>query len=204
MFQVIVLAIVQGVTEFLPISSTAHLALVPWLFGWNDPGLAFDVALHVGTLVAVLLYFFKTWVNLLLVGFGRKSVFVTKDSSSRAGSDLIVNRALFWFLVVATIPAALAGWLFHEQAGSTWRHPVVVATALIIVALLMGWGEKISLQMKELHTVGLGDALVIGFSQAFALVPGVSRSGITITTALFRHLSRESAARFSFLQNMRK
>ena len=199
LLQVVVLGIVQGITEFLPISSTAHLTLIPWLLHWKDPGLTFDVALHVGTLVAVLLYFFKTWVNLVLLGLGGKPLFASSRNSSREESETDQNRALFWFLVVGTIPAAVAGWLFNDRAETTWRQPIVIASALILVALLMAWGEKVGRQLKELRSVGLADSLVIGFSQALALVPGVSRSGITITGGLFRNLTRETAARFSFL-----
>lgn len=198
LIEVIVLAAVQGITEFLPVSSTAHLALIPWLLRWNDPGLAFDVALHVGTLVAVLLYFLKEWVDLTLVGFGMKPVFASERSSGRA-PELGHNRALIWFLALATIPAGVAGWLFHKQVETTWRSPFIIAAAMILVALVMAWGEKAGRQQKGLESVGLADSLWIGFSQAIALVPGVSRSGITITGGLFRGLKRETAARFSFL-----
>src|ERR1019366_653936 len=104
-----------------------------------------------------------------------------------------------WFLVAGTIPAAVAGWLFQKQVETSWRHPVVIASAMILVAIVMAWGEKVGRQQKELRSVGLADSLWIGFSQALALVPGVSRSGITITGGLFRNLRRETAARFSFL-----
>ena len=205
--EVIVLAAVQGITEFLPISSTAHLALIPWLMRWNDPGLAFDVALHVGTLVAVLLFFLKTWVDFTLVGFGLKPFFASRQgnanpaatNASGAALELEQNRALIWFLAIATIPAGVAGWLFHEQVETTWRSPYIIAAAMILVALVMAWGEKAGRQEKGLESVGLTDSLWIGFSQALALVPGVSRSGITITAGLFRNLKRETAARFSFL-----
>ena len=199
LFQVIVLAVVQGITEFLPISSTAHLTLIPWLFHWKDPGLTFDVALHVGTLAAILLYFFKPWVDLLLLGCGMKPVFSPSNPASKAFIKTELSGALFWFLVLGTIPAAVAGWLFHEQVETSWRHPVVIASAMILVALVMAWGEKVGRQKKELGSVGLADSLWIGFAQALALVPGVSRSGITITGGLFRDLRRETAARFSFL-----
>ncbi|MBI4480906.1 MAG: undecaprenyl-diphosphate phosphatase [Acidobacteria bacterium] len=201
LWQAVVLAVAQGITEFLPISSTAHLVLFPWLFRWRDPGLAFDVALHVGTLGAVLLYFYKTWVDLLLLGLGRKPVFLRSDSSLQNSSrmDLDRHRALFWFLVLATIPAAVAGWLFEKQVATTLRSPVVVGCALIAVAIPMAWGEKVSRYRKDLHSVTLSDSLWVGVAQAFALIPGVSRSGITITAALFRDFRREAAARFSFL-----
>lgn len=198
LIEVIVLAAVQGITEFLPVSSTAHLALIPWLLGWHDPGLAFDVALHVGTLVAVLLYFLKEWVDLTLVGFGLKPVFASGRNSGQA-NEFGYNRALIWFLAIATVPAGLAGWLFHKQVETTWRSPFIIAAAMILVALVMAWGEKAGRQEKGLESVGLADSLWIGFSQAIALVPGVSRSGITITSGLFRGLKRETAARFSFL-----
>ena len=201
LWQAVVLAVAQGITEFLPISSTAHLALIPWLLGWKDPGLTFDVALHVGTLVAVSLYFFKTWVNLLLLGFGGKPIFGNAASTSKGDTPMGLDHhgALFWFLVVGTIPAAIAGWAFHEQVATTLRHPAVVGSALILLAIPMAWGERVSRYQKELPSVGLGDSLWIGFSQALALVPGVSRSGITMTAALFLDFRREAAARFSFL-----
>ena len=198
LIEVIVLAAVQGITEFLPISSTAHLALIPWLLGWHDPGLAFDVALHVGTLIAVLLFFIKTWVDFTLVGFGMKPLFASGVNSGVV-SEPEQNRALIWYLALATIPAGVAGWLFHEQVETTWRSPFVIAAAMILVALVMGWGEKAGRQEKGLASVGLGDSMWIGVAQALALVPGVSRSGITITAGLFRNLKRETAARFSFL-----
>ena len=201
LLQVLVLAIVQGITEFLPISSTAHLILFPWFLQWKDPGLTFNVALHLGTLLAVLVYFYKTWTDLLLTGLGRKPLFSGGRLSSAAGSETAGNHnpQLFWYLVAATIPAAVAGWIFHDQVATTLRHPVVVGCALILVALPMAWGEKLSRTRKELHAVSLSDSLWIGFSQALALVPGVSRSGITMTAGLFRGLRREDTARFSLL-----
>ena len=195
LFQVIVLAVVQGLAEFLPISSTAHLALIPWLLHWKDPGLTFDVALHVGTLIAVGLYFFKTWVDLILLGVGAKPFFRSPQLELESGE----NRRLFWLLVFGTIPAGVAGWAFHEQVETTWRKPAVIGTAMILVAVVMAWGERAGRQRKQLGAVGWLDSLWIGLSQALALVPGVSRSGITITSGLFRDLRRESAARFSFL-----
>ncbi|MBI3896249.1 MAG: undecaprenyl-diphosphate phosphatase [Acidobacteria bacterium] len=201
LWQVIVLAVVQGITEWLPISSTAHLILFPWLFGWKDPGLLFDIALHVGTLIAVLLYFYKTWLDLLLLGLGRNPIFLSLDSSSRNSSptDLARQRLLFWFLVVGTIPAAVIGWLFEEQVATTLRSPLVVGFALIAVAIPMAWGEKVSRYRKDLRSVTWSAALWIGMAQALALIPGVSRSGSTMSAALFLDFRREAAARFSFL-----
>ena len=201
LLQVLVLAVVQGITEFLPISSTAHLILFPWFLQWNDPGLTFNVALHVGTFLAVLVYFYKAWADLLLTGLGRKPLFAGGHPASAAGSETAGNHNphLFWYLVAATIPAAVAGWIFHDQVATTLRNPVVVGCALILLALPMAWGEKLSRTRKGLHAVSLNDSLWIGFSQALALVPGVSRSGITMTAGLFRGLRREDTARFSFL-----
>jgi len=199
LWQAVLLAVAQGLTEFLPISSTAHLALIPWLFGFRDPGLTFDVALHVGTLVAVLIYFFRTWVDLVLLGLGRKSVFGTFVDIAPDGLPLQPPRKLFWLLVIATIPAGVAGLAFQEHVATVLRHPVIIGSALILLAIPMAWGERISKSRKDLRTVSLKDSLCIGFAQALALVPGVSRSGATITAALFLDFRREAAARFSFL-----
>lgn len=201
LWQAVVLAIAQGLTEFLPISSTAHLTLIPWLLQFQDPGLTFDVALHVGTLVSVLVYFFRTWVDLLLLGIGQKPLFASlvhspEESESAARSPY---RKLFWLLVIATIPGAVAGWALHEQAATVFRHPAVVGSALILLAIPLAWAERISRFEKDLRTVGLADSLWIGLAQALALIPGVSRSGATMTAALFLHFRRDAAARFSFL-----
>lgn len=189
LYQVIVLGVVQGLTEFLPISSTAHLWLIPWLFHWNDPGLTFDVALHVGTLLAVLIYFFRTWADLLLLGCGVKKQI----------AGVTYRPTLFWFLVLATVPAGLVGWFFQEQAETSWRQPNVIAGGFILVALLMAWAERVGHGKKDVAHVGLADSLWVGAAQALAPIPGVSRSGITMTAALFRNMNRSAAARFSFL-----
>ena len=191
--QAIVLALVQALTEFLPVSSTAHLILFPWLLGWQDPGLAFDVALHAGTLLALVLYFFKDWLTLLLCGLG------AKYPATAAPEEVAHNRKMFWYLVVGTIPAGLAGVLFHHQIEEKLRQPKIIGASLVLIALLMWWVDsKKDLTRKE-EECGLGDALTIGTAQALALWPGVSRSGITITTGLFRRLTREAATRFSFI-----
>ena len=204
LWQAIVLAVVQGLTEFLPISSTAHLALVPWMFRFEDPGLTFDVALHLGTLVAVLLYFYRTWVDLLLAAFGIRRSVEDSENSDYSEKDKTALKparspALLWLLVLATIPAAIAGWLLQEQVATTLRSPVVMGLALIAVALLMAWGERVSGGKKDMTNMNFADSLWIGCSQALALVPGVSRSGITMTAALLRDFNRAAAARFSFL-----
>ncbi|HUS08549.1 MAG TPA: undecaprenyl-diphosphatase UppP [Bryobacteraceae bacterium] len=190
LYQVVILAIVQGLSEFLPISSTAHLYLAPWLFGWQDPGLPFDIALHIGTLVAVLIYFFRDWVQVIGQGLGMS-----------AGSDeeLRKNRMLLWLLAAATIPVGIFGLAFNKQAETSWRNPWVIGTMLIFVAILMMLAEKVSARSRNLGQVNALDAAIIGCSQALAVIPGTSRSGITITTGLFRNLDRQAAARFSFL-----
>lgn len=189
----IVLAVVQGLTEFLPISSTAHLVLFPWLLGWEEPGLAFDVALHAGTLLAVVLYFFRTWVTYLLCGLGM-------HYPSRAGADEVAHhRRMFWYMVIGTIPAGIAGLLFHHQIEDNLRKPPIIGMALIVVGLLMWWAETRPRLTRELESSNLGDAISIGTAQAVALLPGVSRSGITITAGLFRGMTRDAATRFSFI-----
>jgi undecaprenyl-diphosphatase len=188
--QVIILAIVQGLTEFLPISSSAHLALAPWLFGWEDPGLAFDIALHLGTLAAVLLYFFKDWIQVLAQGLGLS---YTNDA------DLARNRSLLWMLALGSLPIGFFGFLFNKQAETTWRSPYVIGIMLIAIGLLMALAEKLGKQRRGIGEINYTDSVAIGLSQALAIVPGTSRSGITITTGLFRDLTRESAARYSFL-----
>lgn len=174
--QVIVLALVQGITELLPISSSAHLVVVPWIFHWPDQGLTFDVALHVGTLLAIGLYFFKDWVDILLH-----------------------KRRLLGYLILATIPAAIVGALLEHYVETTLRSPIVIGFNAITIALVMWWADSRSRTDRPLDQVTLTDSMLIGCAQALAVVPGVSRSGITITTALFRDMKREAAARFSFL-----
>jgi undecaprenyl-diphosphatase len=190
LFQVIVLAVIQAFTEFLPISSSAHLWFAPWVFGWKDPGLTFDVALHAGTLVAVLIYFFRDWIQIIAHGIG---INVGNDPELRK------NPGLLWLLAIASIPAGIAGFLFEKQADTTWRNPYLIAGMMIVIGLLMWLAERRSSGTKTIDRVGWGDGISIGLSQALALIPGTSRSGITITIGLFRGLTRETAARFSFL-----
>jgi len=189
LLQVIILALVQGITEFLPISSTAHLALAPWLLGWKDAGLTFDIALHVGTLAAVLIFFFRDWVQVIAQGFG---------VSLGSDTQLKQNRALLWYLVLASIPVGVVGFIFREQA-EEWRNPFLIGGMLIAIGLVMWAAERAGTGRKDLAAVTLADALAIGAAQALAVVPGTSRSGVTIAAALFRDIDRPSAARFSFL-----
>ena len=190
LYQVVVLALIQAFTEFLPISSSAHLALAPWLFGWKDPGLTFDIALHAGTLAAILLYFFRDWIQIIGEGIGMR---VGKDP------QLKQNPTLLWLLAAGSIPVGIAGLAFNKQAETTWRNPYLIGTMLIVIGILMWMAERTAYGRKDMGQVGWGDGLAIGAAQALAVVPGTSRSGITITTGLFRSLTREAAARFSFL-----
>lgn len=189
-YQAIVLAIVQGFTEFLPISSSAHLFLVPWLLGWPDQGLDFDIALHIGTLIAVLVYFFQDWLQIVsqAVGFS-----YGKDE------ELKQSPRLLWYLVLASVPAGLIGLKFKDQIETTLRSPFVMGTMLILIGILLWVAERFSHRVKHIGQMTLADTLMIGTSQALALVPGTSRSGITISTGLFRGLTHSAAARFSFL-----
>jgi undecaprenyl-diphosphatase len=225
LFQAIVLAIVQGLTEFLPISSTAHLWLVPWLLGWKDPGLTFDVALHAGTLVAVLAYFWRYWVEMVAMAVGLMNAAKLRDTtpsppaplpqggdgehalnSPAAGSashsaraDLRQNPKLLWYLAIATIPAALAGWRFEHAAEEQLRSPIIIGIALIVIGLFMWAGDWLGKRENDLGHVGFLDSFLVGVAQALAVIPGVSRSGVTMTAGLFRRMKRETAARFSFL-----
>ena len=189
-YQVIVLACVQGLTEFLPVSSTAHLYLTSWLLGWKTESLTFDIALHLGTLLAVLVYFFRDWVQIIAHGFGL-----------RYGRDeeLERNSGLLWLLAIGTIPVGVAGLLFNKQVEGAWRNPWVIGSMLVIIGVLMGIAEWSGRKTRDMAGVNLVDASTIGIAQALAVVPGVSRSGITITAGLFRNINREAAARFSFL-----
>lgn len=189
-YQAIILAIVQGFTEFLPVSSSAHLALAPWLLGWQDQGLTFDIALHFGTLLAIVFYFGRDWLQIVAQAFG---VNYSPDP------DLRLNHKLLWLLAAASLPIGVFGLLFEKQAETTLRRPEVIGTMLILIGLLMLYADKVGQRIRNIGTVGLADSLAIGFSQALAIVPGTSRSGITISTGLFRGLDRYSAGKFSFL-----
>jgi undecaprenyl-diphosphatase len=206
-YQVVVLAIVQGLAEFIPVSSSGHLIVVRRLLGWNELSpaheLTFDVALHFGTLLSVLFYFRRTWFQIIRAALGGKVV----RFSEAGGADQNLTadeqkeeRSLLWFLAIATIPGAIAGKLLEHSAEDYFReHIFLIAGALIVVALLMWWGEKVGELRKPLTGLSLTDAVIVGCAQAFALIPGVSRSGSTITAGLFRNMTREAAVRFSFL-----
>jgi undecaprenyl-diphosphatase len=190
--QAIALGIIQGLSEFLPISSSAHLTLAPWLFGWEDPGLAFDVALHFGTLLAVLWYFRMEWLALIKAAFG----IVTTGRIETPEKRRVI------YLIIATIPGAIGGYLLQSRAESAFRSPQIIAIALIVMGLLLWLVDKMVDQRRILGEMRWVDSLLIGLSQVIALIPGVSRSGSTITTARGLRFDRESAAEFSFLMSM--
>lgn len=187
--QAVLLAVIQGLTEFLPISSSAHLALAPWLLGWRDQGLAFDIALHFGTLLGVLIYFARDWRVILLDGIGFRT----------PAAEGAMPRRLLWMLAAGTVPVGIAGLLLKDAAETVFRTPWVIGTMLILVGLLMGWAERRARFDRTMSQAGWMDAVVIGAAQALAVIPGTSRSGITLVAGLFRGLDRAAAARFSFL-----
>jgi len=188
LFQIIALALLQGLTEFLPISSSAHLILLPIITGWQDQGLAFDVAVHVGTLSAVIIYFRHTLYTLLIDWI-----------QSVQQRQLVGDSRLAWAVLLGTIPVGLAGLAFSDAIEGSLRSPMVIATTTIIFGLLLGWADWQGKQQRNEHQLTWKDVLIVGIAQAIALIPGTSRSGITMTAGLILGLNRESAARFSFL-----
>jgi undecaprenyl-diphosphatase len=186
--EVITLAIVQGLTEFLPVSSSAHLILVPLFTGWKDQGLAFDIAVHIGTLVAVCIYF-RIEIIRLLYGFLR----------SVQGRPSHFYSPLAWQLILASIPIAIFGFLAHDFVATTLRSPLVIACSTIGFGLLLCFSDYFRVHPKRLTQLQRKDALIIGLAQTLALIPGTSRSGITLTAGLSLGFNRASAAKFSFL-----
>jgi len=182
----ILLGLIQGLTEFLPISSSGHLALLEHYFHVQEAGLAFDVLLHVGTLVALISYFWQDWWDM-----GR--ALLRPERFNR------LERRLFWYLVVGSIPGALAGFFLEKQAETVFRTPTRIAVLLAMMGLLLYLADRLARHQRRLPGITLGDAILIGCSQALAIMPGVSRSGSTITMGLFLGFTRETAARFSFL-----
>jgi undecaprenyl-diphosphatase len=191
--QALVMGVVQGLTEFLPVSSSGHLIIVPYLFGWTDPfitSLAFSVMLHMATLLALLIYFRADWLRLIPAGLA-----AIRDRSLQDDPD----RRLAWLLVVATIPAVIAGIALNDIIESRVREAQLVAVMLIIGAGILWIADRTSTRSKDVAEVTFPAALGIGVAQAFALIPGISRAGISISAGLFLGLTREAAARFSFL-----
>src|SRR5579862_9606396 len=206
-YQAVVLAIIQGFAEFIPVSSSGHLIIVRRLLGWNELSpaheLTFDVALHFGTLLSVLFYFRRTWFQIIRAALGGRVVRFSEaggEDQNLTADEQREERSLLWFLAIATIPGAIAGKLLEHSAEDYFReHIFLIAAALIAVALLMWLGEKVGSLKNPLTGISFIDSLIIGVAQAFALIPGVSRSGSTITAGLFCGLTREAAVRFSFL-----
>jgi len=186
-WQAVVYGVVQGLAEFLPISSSAHLTLLPWALGWEDPGLAFDVALHWGTLAAVLAIFWKDWIRLLTAGLTGR------------GSES--DRRLFWGLVISAIPAAIIGKLLDKWAESNLRAPLLIACTMAVLGLILWYADHAGRKSRDLREMTIPRAFSIGVAQAAALVPGVSRSGATISLGLLEDFTREEIARFSFLMS---
>jgi undecaprenyl-diphosphatase len=186
--QVVVLALLQGFTEFLPISSSAHLILVPVLTSWEDQGLAFDVALHVGSLAAVVLYF-RLELAAMIASWCR----------SLAGHGTDTEARLAWWVILATIPVGVAGLIFQNIIKVEMRSPLIMVGGLIVFGLLLGYADWRRRGSRNEYQLNLRDVLLIGAAQALALIPGTSRSGITMTAALLLGMNREASARFSFL-----
>jgi undecaprenyl-diphosphatase len=189
-FQAIVLGIVQGLTEFLPISSTAHLRIVPAFLGWDDPGAAFTAVIQLGTMAAVLLYFRDDLWRIAIAWL--RSL---RDPEIRRTTDARIG----WYIVLGTIPIGLFGLAFKDQIESGARDLRLIGAALIVLGLVLLWSERVSRRDRELDDLNTRDGVLIGLAQAAALVPGVSRSGATITAGLFLNLNRAAAARYSFL-----
>lgn len=186
-FQATIYGIVQGLTEFLPVSSSAHLILLPYFTGWPDPGLAFDVALHWGTLAAIVLYLRKDIVAVIWGGIGALT-------GGRAPENLLP-----WKIVVATVPGALFGFFFEHQAETVFRSPWILVGTMSVMGLLLWYADRTGKKTLKMEDITWTRAFIVGCLQAFALIPGVSRSGVTITTCLLLGLEREASVRFSFL-----
>ncbi len=197
--QALILGLVQGLTEFLPVSSSAHLVLVPWWLGWKSPGLAFDTVLHLGTLAAVVAYFWRDWWELLQALLARLRGH--KDEARLRPEAQPEGLRLLAALIVATIPAALLGYLLSDFFEAMFASPAAVAGFLLITGILLVLAETWKRGGLPLTNIRLSDALVIGITQAIAILPGISRSGSTIAAGLLRGLDRPAAARFSFLMS---
>jgi len=194
-FHAFVLGLVQGFGEFLPISSSAHLIITPWLFHWPDPGLAFDVALHWGTLLAVVVYFWQD-IWLIIKGF-----FSSLSKTSRDIQNNIYQK-LAWLLIIASVPGAIIGKLFESQAEHAFRNPLLIAVTLSVMGIVLYIADRVGQKTRNLGHIKWTQALVLGLAQAVAVIPGVSRSGATITAGLFQGFKREDAAKFSFLMSI--
>ena len=189
LIQLIILSLIQGITEFLPISSSAHLILVPLLAHWQDQGLAIDVAAHIGSLVAVVFYFRKDISRILFAGIDSMTQRKINNPESR----------LFWYLAIASIPVLVAGFLLGDIVSTYLRNPLIIATTSIVFGLLLWFADVTAKRIKQIEQLSIRDVIIIGLAQALALIPGTSRSGITMTAGLMLGLDRTNSARFSFL-----
>ena len=190
LLQSLILGAVQGITEFFPVSSTAHLVLIPWLFSWKDEGLPFNVALHVGSLAAILFYFRQDWVKII-------SEFIL--GLFKGSFEDLPDGKLGLYLIIATVPGALFGLVFEDAAAGLLRHPLSIASSLALFGVLLYLADRFSKRTKSVRDMSLTDCIIVGLSQALAIIPGVSRSGVTITGAMLLNYKRDEAARFSFL-----
>jgi len=188
-FRSLVLGILQGATEFLPVSSSGHLVLVPWLLGWESPGLAFDAVMHWGTALAVVVYFWRDWVALVRSGL----------QSIRQRSFVNEQARLAWLIILGIIPAAVLGYLLDDFFEGLFGRPAMAGGFLLVTAALLVTSELLSRASRDVEEMNWKDALVVGLAQALAIVPGISRSGATISAGLARGLCRDLAARYSFL-----
>ena len=192
--QALILGIIQGLTELLPISSSGHLDVLPWLFGWtNQPGFneafeGFDVALHFGTLLAIGLFFFKDWLKLIKGGYEQ----VVKKKKSQEGK-------MFWYIVAATIPGGIIGLLLDKFVGDSLKQPAIIAITLIVMGIILYLVDKNAKSNVKYENMNFKQTFLIGLSQCLAFIPGVSRSGITMTTGRAMGIDRESAAKYSFM-----
>lgn len=185
--QSIILGVIQGLTELLPISSSAHLFLIPWIFNWEIPE-SFDVALHFGTLLAIGIFFFKDWIMLIKGGYKKM---VHKENSAEG--------RMFWYIVIATIPGGIIGFILDKYAESILTQPIIIAIALIVMGVILYLIDRNAKKETEYKNLSFKQTFIIGISQALAFVPGVSRSGITMTTGRALGIKREAVAKYSFM-----
>jgi undecaprenyl-diphosphatase len=194
LFQALFLGLIQGATEFIPVSSSGHLVLVPWLFGWEAPTLAFDTTVHWGTLVAILAVFWRDLWALIVA-----AVFSVLGALGKEYEYDETNARMAWAIALASVPAVVAGVLFQDFFENLFGEPTAAAVLLLVTAGILAFSEWTSRQDRPLKQLGWLDAVLVGVAQAFAIMPGISRSGATIAAALARGIRREDAARFSFL-----
>lgn len=199
--QAIILGLIQGLGEFLPISSSGHLVVIPKFFNWPDQGLGFDVVLHIGTLIAILLYFSKDWKQILSESYLLKQtskIFIDRKREFFKWKEL--KKDTLFIILIATIPGAIAGLFLEDYVSGYFRNPILVAFTLFGGAILLFWADKIGKKsVSNTEDLSLKNGLFVGFCQAIAIIPGISRSGITITAALLSNFDRAASARFSFL-----